>query len=211
MCPDRSPGCTKACLFTAGRGVFPQVMQSRIRKTQAFTSNPSFFVDSLVKDITSLCKQAARKRMVPLVRLNGTSDLPWENIQGTDVYSLPRAFPAVQFYDYTKSARRMAQFLQGHTTGAWPHNYHLTFSRSERNESDCLEILACGGNVAVVFDTKRGQPLPKDWRGYRVIDGDLDDARPSNQTSLGGGVVIGLRAKGRARKDTSGFVVKASR
>lgn len=121
-------------------------------------------------------------------------------------------FPDVQFYDYTKSPRRMLAFVRGKL----PANYHLTFSRSECNEPAALDTLSLGGNVAVVFDTKRGAALPATWHGYPVIDGDGSDARfadggaPQGQASIGRtGVVVGLRAKGRARSDRGGFVVAA--
>jgi hypothetical protein len=67
-----------------------------------------------------------------------------------------------------------------------------------------MEWLRKGGNVAVVFRVKKGQPLPKMWNGYEVIDGDIDDLRFLDKKN----VIVGLRAKGPAMKDTSGFVVE---
>jgi hypothetical protein len=46
--------------------------------------------------------------------------------------------------------------------------------------------------------------LPEFWHGYKVINGDDTDLRyfdPEN-------VVVGLKAKGDAKKDQSGFVVR---
>ena len=101
-------------------------------------------------------------------------------------------------YDYTKNPIRMKVYL----AGKLPKNYHLTFSLSENNKTEALDILSKGGSVAVVFDTKKGQPLPDTWNGYKVIDGDLSDLRFLDEA----GVVVGLRAKGKARKAKLGFV-----
>ena len=84
--------------------------------------------------------------------------------------------------------------------GTLPKNYNLTFSRSETNENDCISILKRGGNVAVVF---RGKALPTHWQGFPVINGDENDLRFLDPK----GVVVGLSAKGKAKTDTSGFVV----
>jgi hypothetical protein len=160
-----------------------------------------------VKDITSLCKKAAKRKLIPVVRLNGTSDLPWERIKGSSGLTLMQTFPTVQFYDYTKHPGRIWDCHYGSTLphgNPWPPNYHLTYSRSEDN-ADVAQSFPFGGvNVAVVFGVKRGQPLPKEWGGYSVIDGDINDLRFLDPK----GVVVGLRAKGKARKDASGFVVR---
>ncbi len=58
--------------------------------------------------------------------------------------------------------------------------------------------------MAVVFACKREDSLPAKWAGRKVIDGDLHDLRFLD----GRGRVVGLRAKGPARKDESGFVVR---
>lgn len=138
-------------------------------------------------DITALIARADRDGLRPAVRLNGTSDLPWLALQ------LSARFPQVQFYDYTKLPR--------------PHlrvrpNYHITFSLHESNLELALDALAHGINVAVVFDTRRGQPLPELWRGYPVIDGDAHDLRFLDAR----GSIVGLRAKGQAKDDVLGFV-----
>jgi hypothetical protein len=111
--------------------------------------------------------------------------------------------PSIQFYDYTKVPARMRRYL----AGKLPANYSLTFSRSEKNEAECLSVLAQGGNVAVVFATRKGEPLPATWHGYRVIDGDLSDVRYLDPRN----VVVGLRAKGSAKHDKTGFVVRIPR
>jgi hypothetical protein len=194
-CPDASAGCRKACLFTAGRGNFKSVKAARVAKTVRLVRERLSFLSDLVNDIRALDKKAKRKSMVPAVRLNGTSDLAWERIRlnGQTVMDI---FPHIQFYDYTKDPVRMLAFLQG----KFPANYHLTFSRSEDNQTYVDMVIRNGGNVAVVF---RGG-LPATWQGRPVIDGDLSDVRFSDPA----GSIVGLKAKGRARKDEAGFVVQ---
>jgi hypothetical protein len=199
-CPFATEGCRQACLFTAGRaGMFPEINKARIGKTGMFKFDRSAFMNTLSKNITRLVGKADREGFTPAIRLNGTSDLPWENVKGADGKSIMEQFPDVQFYDYTKNPSRMDQYLKG----GMPKNYHLTFSRSETNDAATMQILKDGGNAAVVFQVKRGHPLPTDWNGYKVIDGDETDVRFLDDKST----VIGLRAKGKAKKDTTGFVL----
>jgi hypothetical protein len=210
LCPNSSPGCRDACLYTSGRGAFPAVMKARIAKTQRFHKDRAAFMAELVSDVAALIRKAKRAGLIPVVRLNGTSDLPWENIpldgcaRGQYARNLMDAFPDVQFYDYTKSYRRAEQ----HATRSLPANYHLTFSRSECNDRDVRRVLESGGNVAVVFSTRKGDPLPETWNGAPVVNGDESDLRFLDGYHEGG-IVVGLYAKGRARKDASGFVVQA--
>lgn len=205
VCPHATPGCAATCLFTAGRGVFNYVREARIKRTRAFQSNPKFFVDALVKDITSLVRKAKRRKLIPVVRLNGTSDLPWEIIKGSNGRTLMEMFPGVQFYDYTKIYERIVRFADCNDT-EFPVNYHLTFSRSEKNfeRSEFILEPPTWSNVAVVFAVKRGQALPKHWGGYPVLDGDVNDLRFLDPK----GYIVGLRAKGKAKKDMTGFVVR---
>lgn len=190
VCPSRSEGCTSACLFTAGRGAFTNVRNARINKTQLLFNNRTQFLKQLREDIVTLIKQANKKGMKPCVRLNGTSDLGWEGI----AKDIMNEFPDVQFYDYTKVLTRMKRFCNG----KFPKNYHLTFSRSESNWEDCVEVLKLGGNVAAVFDK-----LPDNYIGYTVTNGDESDLRFLD----GNNVIVGLKAKGQAKKDESGFVI----
>jgi hypothetical protein len=133
--------------------------------------------------------------MTPCFRLNLTSDLPWEKIKfnGQNVFD---AFPLVTFYDYTKSVERMTAFVNGEM----PSNYHLTFSRSETNGAIALAILRSGGNVAMVFR----KSLPSSYMGFEVVDGDETDLRFLD----GKGKIVGLKEKGLAKKDETGFVLE---
>lgn len=192
VCPKRSPGCTSACLFTSGNGNYPKVRSARIRKTQLLFQNRVGFLTLLESDIISLIKEATKRNLVPCIRLNGTSDLGWEGI----ARDLMIKYPTIQFYDYTKIVFRMVLFLKG----KMPSNYHLTFSKSEINNNDVKKVLETGGNVAIVF-----KKVPEFYQSVRVVDGDLNDLRFLDGTN----VVVGLKAKGKARIDTSGFVVTA--
>jgi len=199
VCPHASPGCAEACLFSAGMGAFESVQNARIAKTKAFFRDPKGFVETLAQDIDGLKRRASRRGLSPCVRLNGTSDIPWENMGGQIGVNLMKRFPEIPFYDYTKNPARARAFLEGRL----PANYSLTFSRSECNGETALDLAKAGANVAVVFATKKGSTLPATWGGRRVVDGDKDDLRFLD----GRGCIVGLRAKGKARKDETGFVV----
>lgn len=202
VCQYRSAGCTAACLNTAGHGGIIRkgqttnpVQLARIARTVLFFEHRAIFNDLLVDAIEQHVRRSIKRGLTPVVRLNGTSDLPWHMLKLNDGRTVMDTFPTVTFYDYTKHPQRAA-------LRTLPANYSLTFSRSETNDDDVRRILARGGNVAVVFATGRTRPLPLVWHGYRVIDADRDDLRfldPRN-------VVVGLRAKGKARGEASGFV-----
>jgi hypothetical protein len=188
LCPKRTPGCTAACLNTAGRGKMHKVQAGRLRKARWFNEDREGFMHQLVWDIEAGIRRAEREDFQPCFRLNGTSDVAWERIR-IGSKNLFQLFPAVQFYDYTKIPRRRV--------AAYP-NYHLTFSRAENNDRDVAWAVAAGLNVAMVF-----HELPSTHLGRQVISADEDDLRfldPPN-------VVLGLKAKGRARQDTTGFVL----
>ncbi len=192
VCTSASPGCITACLNSAGRAaIFPAIQRARVRKTRELFADREAFILQLAKDIRALERQAKRQHLKPCVRVNGTSDLPWLALR------MARMFPRIRFYDYSKHPRTWER-----TTLP---NYHLTFSHSETNLAECLETLAHGANVAVVFDVKKGQPLPAEWHGYKVHDGDISDLRFKDEFG-----VIGVRAKGRAREDCTGFVVQSA-
>lgn len=190
-CPKRTAGCTAACLNTAGRGgMFKKgettnaIQQARIRKTKMFFDQREEFLATLEKDIRLGIKQAEKKGLIPCFRLNGTSDISWEK------YGIIEKFPEVQFYDYTKVRNRKVGHLK---------NYHLTFSKADGNDMDVRLAANEGMNVAAVFDK-----VPETYIGRRVIDGDETDLRFLDPK----GVIVGLKAKGKAKKDTTGFVVK---
>ena len=198
VCQWRSKGCTASCLNTAGRGQMNSIQASRIAKTKLFFDKQMDFLFKLSKEISSSIKTATKKSMKAVFRLNLTSDIAWESVFFNEEkpQTIFDKFPSIQFYDYTKSFKRMAQYLGKHKE--FPSNYHLTFSRSETNDKLCEMVLEMKGNVAVVF---RNQ-LPETWKGYEVINGDENDLRFLDKQ----GVVVGLIEKGMAKKDSTGFV-----
>ena len=186
FCPGRSKGCTEACLNTAGRGKFASIQEARLKKSKFFIEYRSLFISQLEKEIVAFIRKCKKLNLKPAVRLNGTNDLPWERM------GIMEKFPEVQFYDYTAVPIRFDR------TWKKPDNYHLTFSLKEDNDYKAKLVLANGGNVAVVFKDK----LPETYLGYRVINGDETDLRFKDPKN----VVVGLTAKGKAKKDASGFV-----
>jgi len=195
VCDSSSAGCRWACLNTAGRGAMTSVQRARIKKTLFFFKDKQKFLAELWAEITKSIKSSAKKGMTPCFRLNLTSDLPWEKIKFNG-QSVMEAFPDVQFYDYCKSPERMTKFVNGEM----PTNYHLTFSRSETNGALALAFLRSGGNVAMVFR----KSLPATYFGHEVIDGDETDLRFLD----GKGKIVGLKEKGLAKKDETGFVLE---
>jgi len=200
-CPKATTGCKQACLNTAGRGgIFKKgetsntIQKARIRKTKEFFENREQFLDNLSANIKLGIKQAEKKGLIPAFRLNGTSDLSWEKYpvrksSGYYYANIFEAFPNVQFYDYTKVLGRKVSHIP---------NYHLTFSQADGNIEDVIKAKEAGMNIATVFRT-----VPESHLGRTVINGDETDLRfldPKN-------VIVGLKAKGKAKKDTSGFVI----
>jgi len=192
-CPRATPGCIAACLNTAGRGgMFKRgettniIQQARIRKTVAFFFDREQFMKDLYQDIVKAKKYAERQGLIPVFRLNGTSDLSWEKYTvGTTDMNIFQLFPTVQFYDYTKVlGRKVAQYP----------NYHLTFSKADGNDYDVGRALAQGMSVVAVYDEIPAGVPSADETDLRFLD-------PR-------GVMLGLKAKGRAKKDYTGFVIR---
>ena len=182
VCPNSSQGCRDTCLYYQGRArIWNKINTARIRKTNYFFNSRKQFLAQLSKELERIQGNNV------CVRLNVLSDIPWENYIDLSNYN-------IQFYDYTKSYKRMKKFLNHEL----PTNYHLTFSRSEHNEEECLKVLDEGGNVAIVFDT-----VPDFWNGYVVHNGDESDLRFLDKFGI-----IGLKAKGSAKKDSTNFVYR---
>ena len=196
ICPSMSRGCKAACLYTAGQGKYPNVKAGRMRRTYQFIYRNDEFMRQLAYEINKLVVKANKLGLIPAVRLNGTSDIDYENITIDSFPNIFAMFPSVAFYDYTKRYNRLSDCAN-------IANYHLTFSRAETKLSNkhSLRALRSGHPVTVVFRNA----LPDTWNGYTVIDGDEHDFRVWDS-----GVVVGLKAKGDAIKDTSGFVVNGT-
>ena len=189
VCPQASQGCKSACLYTSGHGRFDNVKQGRINKTRWYIQERESFLIQLTKEIKNFIKNSEKNNFTPCVRLNGTSDISWENM------GILQQFPQVQFYDYTKVYKRMVAYVNGQM----PSNYHLTYSLNEDNKELAFEVLKMKGNISAVF---RNQ-LPKIYKGYQVVNGDESDLRFLDKKNC----IVGLIAKGDAKKDYSGFVL----
>lgn len=195
LCPaSRLAGCFEDCLVTAGRGRFNSVIAGRENKTAIFERFPNVFYELVRRSIKALANKAKRRGFDYCVRLNGTSDI--------DHTSLIASMPTVQFYDYTKRT----QLLEKRTALALD-NYHLTFSYSAANPSykkHVYKAINLGYNIAVVFSDSN---LPSQFEGLPVIVGDESDLRFLDYKLEPAQAIVGLYAKGRAKKSIGGFVV----
>lgn len=223
LCSHKSAGCEALCLgLHSGQAAMVvhatrtnNVRQSRRRKAHFFMNRRADYMSEMARHVANLYRYATRKNLPLAVRPNGSTDIAYEGIRFMIGFDLAReletitekpvlvgahtifsAFPYIQFLDYTKNPNRFKRPL--------PANYHLTFSRSEENESTCAELLARGVNIAAVF----ANIIPDTWKGARVINGDEHDLRfldPRGET----GIVVGLTPKGnKAKRDRSGFVIR---
>jgi len=191
VCPNASQGCIQSCLYSSGRanwtydknGKLNPIRAARIEKTKLYFNDRAGFLAQLDKEITLNKANARRKGLTPVFRLNGTSDIRWEN------HDIIQKHSDCIFYDYTKISNRRNL----------PGNYKLTFSRSEINDNETLVAFKNGMNVAVVF----ADSVPNMFRNRPVINGDSHDLRFLDPS----GYYIGLSAKGSAKQDQSGFVV----
>ena len=197
ICPYQDiAGCKVACLNTAGRGgIYKKgettnvIQEARKRKTSMYLEARNFFMKDLIIDIGKFVRYCENKAKLPAVRLNGTSDIQWETIN-IDNKNIFEHFPSVQFYDYTKIPTRKIAGID---------NYHLTWSYSEANKKYAEYFNTINYNIAVVFNGE----FPICYKGREVVDGDESDLRFLDKPN----VVVGLKAKGKAKKDKSGFVI----
>jgi hypothetical protein len=191
-CPKATKGCIAACLNTAGRGgMFKRgettnvIQKARIRKTNYFYDDRAGFMFDLMQDIKKGIRLANKLGLEPVFRLNGTSDLSWEKYEMTEGKNVFDVFAGIQFYDYTKVLGRKVKHIE---------NYHLTFSKADGNDSDVAEALMQGMSVVAVYD-KIPEGVPSaDETDLRFLD-------PK-------GIMLGLKAKGKAKKDYTGFVIR---
>ena len=192
LCPKATEGCAKACLFSAGRGAFNSVKNSRIAKADYFISDKFNFLNQLADEITKEYKKAQKNDYKVAFRLNGTTDIDFIKLLRTNVgLDVETLKDSAVFYDYTK----VLGYIKNNYS---KENVFYTFSRSGENDGEIKEALKLGANVSIVFNE-----TPKTWEGFDIIDGDKADDLMINLR----GQLIGLRAKGKAKKDTSNFVI----
>lgn len=191
LCPMASAGCKASCLYSAGRGRFSNVQLSRINKAKFWAYDRQAFYIQLADELLKIHDKSNFQKIA--IRLNGTSDIDHLNLlqRYTGINFLDQFYSNLLFYDYTKNINVFKRYFGS--------NYKLTFSKSETNFDECLEVINMGGNIAAVFSAE----LPDEYGGIKVINGDESDLRyfdPKN-------VIVGLKAKGDAKKDLSGFVI----
>lgn len=222
LCAKASKGCAEACLYGSGAARFDQVQQGKMNKTEYFIGNRRRFMSQLANEIASIEAKhndvegdeklsfngSVLRYKKFAIRLNGTSDFPFENLRifkrtsngqiwtykkpSKKLLNIFELFPSITFYDYTKIDNRFNKVL--------PDNYSLTFSRSEDNHKETVDLLHRGYNVAVVFGVKDENDLPKTYFGYPVINGDESDLRFLDDNN----VVVGLKYKYLTGKGTKG-------
>tara|TARA_R100000093_G_scaffold12836_1_gene7636 strand:- start:124 stop:834 length:711 start_codon:yes stop_codon:yes gene_type:complete len=190
VCRYSTPGCRESCLIFTGNGRYPKVINGRTNKTLFYLNDNGLFMEKLMVETAGFQASTRIQDKVPCIRPNALSDIPWE--QKHPEYM--ERFPDTIFYDYTKYPylERPDQNL--------PKNYSLVYSRSDKSSNWEIDInLNNGRSVAVVFRDE----LPEKYCGVPVVDGDKHDLTFLHSAPC----IIGLRAKGLARKDTTGFVV----
>tara|TARA_R100000773_G_scaffold30942_1_gene26426 strand:+ start:5415 stop:6122 length:708 start_codon:yes stop_codon:yes gene_type:complete len=197
ICPYQDiAGCKTACLNTAGRGgIFKKgetsnrIQDARQRRTELFLTDNETFMEILLDEIQRFSNYCYKKDKEPAIRLNGTSDIQWELIKYKDK-NVFEHYPNIQFYDYTKIPTRKVSDID---------NYHLTWSYSEASDKYAKWYDKIAYNIAVVFNGA----FPIYFKGREVVNGDESDLRFLDKRN----VVVGLKAKGKARHDMSGFVI----
>jgi hypothetical protein len=214
VCPYAEiAGCYEGCLNTAGRGGIAKasatidtpagalpdnaIQRARIARTKLYFEDRKAFMDKLVKEIVAFKAKAKRSGLTPVVRLNGTSDIAWENVKYLGAETLFDLFPDIQFYDYTKVVKR--------TLKEQPSNYHLSLSYSGANDDYREQVQQAhlkGVNIVIVTRTKeaKAQYIANSRCG---VDGDETDLRFTDPD----GSQVYLYAKGKAKHDESGFVI----
>ena len=201
VCPFSTPECRNGCLATSGRAAMEiisggsRIQQSRVKKTNMLCTNPAFTIALISAEIDRAKAKAARDGFAFSVRLNGTSDVDYTKIKidGKNIFEL---HPDVTFYDYSKNRFKFNNL---------PSNYHLTYSYTGRNWKYCEDLLSKGFNVAMVFNYPKKQPLPTQYKGYTVINGDITDLRIDE----GKGIIVGLYWKNIADKQLNNTVKKS--
>lgn len=192
ICPKASKGCAAACLFTAGRGRFDSVKNARINRTEYYLHDKERFILQLAGELIKINKAAIKKGELVAIRLNGTSDLDFIYLLQKYAKLDPFSLKNLVYYDYTKILGKVKKYKD-------QSRYILTFSRAEDNHAEALEALKLGANVSLVYNGT----IPNKYKGAKVIDGDTSDL----VMIYNKGAILALKAKGHAKKDTSGFVL----
>jgi hypothetical protein len=191
LCSDASDGCIATCLGeNTGLLITSSSERARMWKGALYMGDRGLFRRLCVAEAMNHVDACRASGKVPALRCDGSSDT-------AEGRHLAAAVPDAMVYDYTKNERKALRFCRGEM----PPNYHVTFSYSGDNLASCERVWAAGGNVAVAFDTPKGEALPATWQGVPVIDGDVHDARFLDPQRAGG-YVVGLRFKAARNRQT---------
>jgi hypothetical protein len=193
ICPKASAGCIASCLFTAGRGRFSNVIHARQNRTEFFMKDKKDFLNMLKNELIKISKNAVLKGQKIAIRLNGTSDLDFIGLIKYHLNFNILDLPNLIYYDYTKIYGKALKYKDC-------ENYFVTLSLAENSDLNIIKkALNEGINVSAVFKNE----MPGSLLGFPVIDGDKTDIEMINNK----GVILGLKAKGKAKKDTTGFAI----
>lgn len=96
LCKFSTEGCRNACLQYTGQQIFPNVKESRSKKTEYFVQYPKEFVNRIWEELFNLNS----KNTKVAVRLNLLSDVDWEMefINHLDQDCNPNLLTNIQFY-----------------------------------------------------------------------------------------------------------------
>ena len=201
VCPS-ALNCAKLCLHHSGNKLYyPTKVKSRINKTIAFNDSQNDFMNILILNIIRNFRK--NNNELTAYRLNGTSDILFENIQiyisvglsdfiynkfsfninsgyYSNIFDIFKHEKNIIFYDYTKNKREYQNLLN-------EFNYHLTFSfdgeSNKININRCYEAMEQNINIASVINYKKKEILPTKFYSkifdinFDCIDGDNDDMR----------------------------------
>jgi hypothetical protein len=201
VCPFSTIECRLGCLATSGHARMSLIagnlttQNARIKKTKLFFEENEYFMEWLIADLKFYQGKAERDNYIFSARLNTISDIDWQNVKYKD-FNIFEIFPNINFYDYSKNYNKFNNK---------PNNYHLTYSFTGRNWLQCKSLLNKGFNVAVVFNVKNENNLPKYFNDYPVINGDAHDVRLLDKK----GVIVGLKFKHIADKEAENKVLNS--
>ena len=201
VCPS-ALNCAKLCLHHSGNKLYyPTKVKSRINKTIAFNDSQNDFMNILILNIIRNFRK--NNNELTAYRLNGTSDILFENIQiyisvglsdfiynkfsfninsgyYSNIFEIFKHEKNIIMYDYTKNKREYKNLLN-------EFNYHLTFSfdgeSNKINIDRCFEAMEQNINIASVINYKKKEILPSKFYSkifdinFDCIDGDNDDMR----------------------------------
>jgi hypothetical protein len=207
FCPKATEACLAGCLGdTSGHLAMPNgnAQRAMLRRSKWYLEDRQAFQDALIAeacDIVRSWKRSNSRTPKVLVRLNGTSDLPWDATR-LDLRRALHGDADLRFYEYTKKWELHRRFTLDAAEKEHAARFacvHVLSRHENTKEWEVLDACQRGYTVAVVFSTKAGQALPETYLDLPVIDGDLHDDRTVDPV----GCIVGLRAKGAMRKGSA--------